>query len=183
MNKSYLYTTAKGRGGPRPVSNYQMRAIRALAQCEGMDVARMRVRGKKVICSLLLHGIQRQLRLDYSDTFYLSHAKARAAIQEMGREMAHEAALLEDEERTASRERAKEFLVGAAFAHFDANTDYGQADPYTADIIAGAVYSAIEEIVEERMCSGFDDIGDIVSEACERTDEYVDEVLAQMDCE
>ncbi|MGJ4727711.1 hypothetical protein [Luteimonas sp. SDU101] len=89
-----------------------MRAIHALAQCEGMDVEGMTV---EVVCQISLHGQSAELRLPYSDTKYACHAVASSAISRLAVELAHAAALSEDVERTASLERAKALLDSGAW--------------------------------------------------------------------
>lgn len=53
-------SSEKGRSGVRPASTHQMRAIHALAQCEGMTVDGLPV---EVFCQVSLHGQTAELRL------------------------------------------------------------------------------------------------------------------------
>lgn len=69
----------------------------------------------------------------------------------------------------------KQSLIEQAFSHFESHTDYGGAPPHITDIIAGLVWERIEGVVEEGVLT---EIGDIVSEATDRSDKDVDEVLA-----
>jgi len=70
-------SSAKGRGGVRPASTHQMRAIHALAQCEGMTVDGMAV---EVVCQVSLHGQTAELRLPYSNTNYACHSQAASSV-------------------------------------------------------------------------------------------------------
>ena len=108
MTKGYLSSSAKGRGGVRPASTHQMRAIHALAQCEGMTVDEMAV---EVVCQVSLHDQIAELRLPYSNTNYACHSQAASAVGRLAVDLAHAAALIEDRERTASLERARRLLL------------------------------------------------------------------------
>lgn len=67
-------SSAKGRGGVRPASTHQMRAIHALAQCEGMTVD-----GLPVEADLAedFHGQTAELRLPSN---YTCHSQAASSV-------------------------------------------------------------------------------------------------------
>lgn len=65
---------SSARGGVRPASTHQMRAIHALAQCEGMTVDGMAV---EVFCQVSLHGQTAELRLPSN---YACHSQAASSV-------------------------------------------------------------------------------------------------------
>ena len=153
---------------------YSHRIVRFWAEQNiQLDVLDQRTSNGISYSTLRLKGTDLRYTLELKEPICGSRAIG-AVFEKMIRistDLAHEAALIEDKARSAA---AKQSLIEAAFDHFNANSDCGQADAYTVDLIAGAVYSAIEEVVAEGKLF---DLGDIVFEATERTDEYVDKLL------
>lgn len=68
-------------------------------------------------------------------------------------------------------------LVELAFSHFEENASYRGAPPRITDIIAGIVWEAIDDVVEEGVLV---DVGEIVEEATSRCEAEVEAAYKRM---
>lgn len=160
------------RGGTRLRSNVQMRDIRKLVELEGMKVEKLYL---EVVCSVSFDGQAGVLRLPYVQTKYAHFDVATSAVRRLAVELAHEAALIEDQERERIKEEKLQ-LIDAAFNFYLDRREAFPIHSYALDRVNDVVLEDIVQVVDKGEMSG---IEDIVSEAKVQSSERVEAIVAE----